>query len=281
MSSWRSAPQIGLSGIEALAGIPGTVGATPIQNVGAYGQEVADTILKVRAYDRLRSELTVLSPRQCRFSYRSSLFREHPNRYLILNVTFLLRRSTTSDPLRHSELCAELGIPDGGVAPLAEVREAVLGQRRRKGMILDPEDHDTWSVGSFFKNPELDPGAFGQLRHRLRKRLGAQSIPHDWRPDGQIALPAAWLIEQAGFPRGYPLQSDPRSPVSISTKHALALTNRGSASTGQLLSLAREIRDGVGLAFGVLLEPEPTLVGVELAQAGTSGLKETRDQRVS
>jgi UDP-N-acetylmuramate dehydrogenase len=263
----------GLSGIEALSGIPGTVGASPMQNVGAYGQEVAHSILKVRAYDRLRRELTVLSRRQCRFSYRSSLFREHPNRYLILSVTFQLRRSPISNPLHHSELCAELGILAGGVAPLAEVREAVLGLRRRKGMILDPEDHDTWSVGSFFKNPRLDPGTFGQLPHRLRKRLEAGSVLHDRRPGGQIVLPAAWLIEQAGFPKGYPLESDPRSPVSISEKHALALTNRGSASTGQLVSLAREVRDGVDLAFGVLLEPEPILVGVELAQAGTTALK--------
>ena len=271
----------GLSGIETLSGIPGTVGATPMQNVGAYGQEVAHSILEVRAYDRQRRELTVLSRRQCHFSYRSSLFREHPNRYLILSVSFLLRRSPTSNPLHHSELCAALGIPDGGVAQLAEVREAVLGLRRRKGMILDPEDHDTWSVGSFFKNPKLDPGTFGQLPHRLREHLEAESIPHNRRRGGHIELAAARLIEQAGFPRGYPLQSDPRSSVSISKKHALALTNRGSASTGQLLSLAREIRDGVGLAFGVLLEPEPTLVGVKLAQAGTAALKETRDRRVS
>ena len=249
----------GISGVECLSGIPGLTGATPIQNVGAYGQEVAQTIASVRVYDRRDRAVRALTPEQCGFGYRSSAFR-HSTRYIVLAVGFALERSGESQPVAYPELAKALAIQVGERAPLSDVREAVIALRRRKGMVLDPDDPDSVSAGSFFLNPLLTPEEFAAFQTRVRERLGAEVQAPAW-PQGedQVKVSAAWLIERAGFSRGY------RSGrAGISSKHTLALINRGQASTAELLGLARELRDGVHRAFGVTLTPEPTLVGVEL-----------------
>ena len=235
-----------LSGIECLAGIPGLVGATPVQNVGAYGQDVSQTIASVRAYDRDRD--LVVTVRDPGFAYRWSRFKAEAPRWVVLAVTYRLRDSPTSQPIRYGELARVLGVDVDGTAPLAEVRDAVLSLRRRKGMVLDPADPDTRSAGSFFTNPLLDAADVP---------AGAPSYPE---PDGRRKVPAAWLIEQAGFGRG---AFD--GPAGISSKHTLALVNRGGATTADLLRVAGAVRDGVRERFGVELVPEPVLVGVELA----------------
>jgi UDP-N-acetylmuramate dehydrogenase len=229
----------GLSGLECLSGIPGLAGATPIQNVGAYGQEVSDTISRVRVYDREKQKISFFRNEQCCFSYRTSVFRE-TGRYVVLEVTF--RLSTDPAPVRYAELASRL---PGNAGP-AQVRDAVLGLRRGKGMVIDPADPDTRSAGSFFINPIVDAAP-----------EGAPCYP---AAAGKVKVPAAWLIEQAGFGKGYP---GPDAPVRISTKHTLALVNAGG-STEQLLALAREIQAGVRDAFGITLRPEPTLIGVTL-----------------
>jgi UDP-N-acetylmuramate dehydrogenase len=241
----------GWSGLECLSGIPGSAGATPIQNVGAYGQEVAGTIVAVRAYDRVTDELVTLDPEECRFAYRTSIFK-HQDRWVVLSVDFRLARSDHSAPIRYTELARALGVPLGGHAPLAEVREAVLALRAGKGMVLDPADPDTYSVGSFFTNPVLDSTGYAGLC----ERVGELGTPPSWPgTDGLVKVSAAWLIEKAGFTKGYG-----GSGVAISSKHTLALTNRGGGTTDALLDLAREIRDGVHERFGVTLYPEPVLV---------------------
>jgi UDP-N-acetylmuramate dehydrogenase len=240
-----------LAGVECLAGIPGRVGATPIQNVGAYGQDVSETVVSVRAYDRDTDEVRTVD--DCRFAYRSSRFKAEAPRWVVLSVSYLMARSTESRPVRYAELARTLGIEVGGTAPLAEVRDAVLSLRRGKGMVLDPHDVDTRSAGSFFTNPLLQPEQLDALRAR-----GAEP-PSYPESDGREKVPAAWLIEQAGFGKG-----DFDGPVGISSKHALALVNRGGARTEDLLRVARAIRDGVRDRFGVDLVPEPVLVGVKL-----------------
>jgi UDP-N-acetylmuramate dehydrogenase len=242
----------GLAGVECLAGIPGSVGATPIQNVGAYGQEVAETIVSVRALERATGEVRDLAPEECGFAYRSSAFKREPGRWVVLAVTFALERRELSGPLAYAELARTLDVRPGEGAPLAEVREAVLGLRRGKGMVLDPADPDSVSAGSFFTNPILSEQAFSALEER------AERPPRFPEPDGRIKTSAAWLIERAGFRRGY---GDPDG-IAISSKHTLALTNRGGGTTAELLALAREIAAGVEARFGVALQPEPTLVGV-------------------
>ncbi len=237
----------GLVGLEALAGIPGSVGAAPIQNVGAYGQEVADTICAVEVYDRAQRRARVMSAADCGFGYRTSRFKAVPDRFVISAVTFRLRRIQFGPLVTYAELARRLGIEVGQRAPAADTRRAVLELRTAKGMVLDPADHDTWSAGSFFTNPFIE-----------RSLLPAGAPAFD-QPDGRVKTSAAWLIEQAGFPRGYGDGS-----VTVSTKHSLALTNRGSATTSELLALAREIRSGVQLCFGIFLEPEPVLVGCSL-----------------
>jgi UDP-N-acetylmuramate dehydrogenase len=241
----------GWSGLECLSGVPGSAGATPIQNVGAYGQEVAETITAVRAYDRRTDEVVTLSAADCGFAYRTSIFK-HNERWIVLSVDFRLARSPESQPVRYAELARALDVPPGTRAPLAEVREAVLTLRAGKGMVLDPDDPDTYSVGSFFTNPVLDAAAFEALSER------AGSPPAWPGPDGVVKVSAAWLIERAGFTKGYAGRG-----VAISSKHTLALTNRGG-TTAALLDLAREIRDGVRDRFGVSLHPEPVLVGCSL-----------------
>ena len=250
----------GLSGVECLAGIPGSVGATPIQNVGAYGQEVAETIVSVRAYDRMLGTVLEVPAAECGFSYRSSAFKRTPGRWVVLAVTFELERRADSQPVRYAELARELGIAEGERAPLAEVREAVLALRRRKGMVIDPDDPDSVSAGSFFTNPVLGAAAFAELEERAREWVGDEArVPRFPQADGSVKTSAAWLIERAGFARGH---GDPAT-VAISGKHTLALTNRGAGTTAQLVALAREIAAGVEDRFGIGLVPEPVFVGHE------------------
>ena len=244
----------GLAGVECLSGIPGSTGATPIQNVGAYGQEVAETITHVRAFDRRDDAVVVLDARDCEFTYRSSVFKRTPGRWVVLAVAFALERTGVSRPIRYAELARTLGVSVGASAPLGEVREAVLGLRRGKGMVIDADDPDSVSAGSFFTNPVLDPEAFAELERRAGER------PPAWpEPDGRIKTSAAWLIERAGFTKGH----GDAATIAISTKHTLALTNRGAGTTAQLVALAREIAGGVEERFGVRLSPEPVFVGHE------------------
>lgn len=245
----------GLSGIECLSGVPGSAGATPIQNVGAYGQEVAETIQSVRVLDRVRGAVVEFTPAECGFAYRTSVFKGN-DRYVVLAVTFALRRSELSEPVRYAELARSLGVSTGDRVPLADARAAVLALRAGKGMVVDPSDPDTRSVGSFFTNPVLSADAFTALVDR------AGTTPPNWPgPDGTVKVSAAWLIEHAGFGKGY---TGDHEGVGISAKHTLALTNRGTGTTAALLDLAREIRDGVIKAFDVRLYPEPVLVACSL-----------------
>ena len=242
----------GLSGVECLSGIPGSAGATPIQNVGAYGQEVARTIVAVHAWDRVAGEVVTLSPAECGFGYRASVFK-HNDRWLVLEVDFRLEATGESAPIRYAELARQLGVEVGDRVPLEQARETVLKLRAGKGMVLDPDDRDTWSVGSFFTNPVVD-------------ELPRPDMPHWPTEDGRVKIPAAWLIEQAGFHKGFSVGGDAGGDrsVAISSKHTLALTNRGDGTTAALLTLARVIRDGVRDKFGIELHPEPVLVGCEL-----------------
>jgi UDP-N-acetylmuramate dehydrogenase len=234
-------------GVEALSGIPGSVGATPIQNVGAYGQEVSQTIASVRVWDRTLRGVRTFANADCGFGYRHSRFKADPARHVVLGVTFQLRQGGLGAPVEYAELARTLGVDPGQRAPLGDVRDAVLGLRAGKGMVLDPADHDTWSAGSFFTNPVVSRDAVPD---------GAPAWP---QPDGTVKTSAAWLIEHAGFAKGHG-----NALVSLSTKHPLALTNRGGASTEDLLGLAREVRDGVAERFGIRLVNEPVLVGCEL-----------------
>ena len=253
----------GLAGLECLSGIPGLTGATPIQNVGAYGQEVAETITAVRVYDRVTGDVHQIPNERCDFGYRTSRFRG-AGRFVVLSVTFRLAVQVLSAPVRYAELAASLGVPVGGQVESAEARAAVIELRQRKGMVIDPADPDTRSVGSFFVNPVLDAPALAAVEAAARARSGPQArVPHfevAGSGDDLVKVPAAWLIEQAGFGKGY----NPGDGARISAKHTLALVNAGTASTAALLALAREIRDGVRDAFGVSLAPEPVLVGVTL-----------------
>jgi UDP-N-acetylmuramate dehydrogenase len=235
------------SGIEALAGIPGLVGATPIQNVGAYGQEVSQTIANVRVWDRVLRGVRTFAAADCGFGYRTSRFKRDPGRHVVLDVTFQLPLGTYGPPLEYAELARTLNLEVGQRALIESVREAVLALRSRKGMVLDAADHDTWSAGSFFTNPVIAADAVPE---------GAPAWP---QPDGTVKTSAAWLIENAGFTKGYGNEL-----VALSTKHTLAITNRGGASTADLLALAREVRDGVRERFAITLVNEPVLVGCEL-----------------
>ena len=242
----------GWAGLECLAGIPGLTGATPVQNVGAYGQEVADTVRWVDAYDRATGASRRLDPAECRFGYRDSHFK-HTDRWVVLRVAYGLVQADKSAPVRYAELARTLGVEIGGVAPLADVRAAVLDLRRGKGMVLDPADRDTWSVGSFFTNPVLAAADLPAFAAR------AGGPYPSWPAADGTKLSAAWLIERSGFGKGYGGDA-----VRVSGKHTLALTHRGGGSTAELVALARQIRDGVLDRFGVPLRPEPRLVGVAL-----------------
>jgi UDP-N-acetylmuramate dehydrogenase len=240
----------GWVGVEALSGIPGLVGATPIQNVGAYGQEVADTIAQVRTWDRVLSRFATFAAGDCGFGYRTSMFKQAPARWVVLEVTFQFVQGELSPPIRYAELARTLGVGIGDRAPIADVREAVLTLRRGKGMVLDEQDPDTRSAGSFFMNPVLPAAQADEL---------PSDAPRFPVADGAVKTSAAWLIERAGFTRGH---GGPR--VRISSKHTLALTTRDGATTDDLLSLAREVRAGVLDTFGIELQPEPVLIQCEL-----------------
>ncbi|SCL63528.1 UDP-N-acetylmuramate dehydrogenase [Micromonospora citrea] len=243
----------GWSGLECLSGIPGSTGATPIQNVGAYGQEVAETVTGVQVHDRVDGTVGRIAAADCGFAYRSSIFK-YSDRWVVLSVDFRLARSPLSGPVRYAELARALGVQVGERVPLADARATVLRLRAGKGMVLDAGDPDTRSVGSFFTNPVLDATAYELLRERAAE-LGE---PPSWPcPGDMVKVSAAWLIDKAGFGKGHP---GPEG-TAISSKHTLALTNRGgTASTAALVELAREIRDGVHRRFGVTLHPEPVLV---------------------
>ncbi len=238
----------GWTGLEALSGIPGLTGATPIQNVGAYGQEVADTIARVTAFDRQAGQILTLPAGECGFGYRASRFKDSPDRYVVLSVTFQLPLGSLSGPVRYPELAGRLGIDLGERAAMSDVRTAVLDLRRAKGMVLDAADHDTWSVGSFFTNPIVDPDRI------------PEGAPHWQQPGGGVKTSAAWLVERAGFPRGYPGAGAAR----LSSRHTLAITNQGGATAADVVDLARSIRIGVRDHFGISLEPEPRLIGCSL-----------------
>lgn len=271
-------------GVEALSGIPGTVGAAPIQNIGAYGQEVAETIAAVQALDRLTDRVVRLPLIELHFGYRDSIIKRSlrnpevgggrtwgpTGRWVVLEVEFQFRHASLSAPVRYRELADKLGIEIGKRAPASEVREAVLELRTGKGMVLSETDHDTWSAGSFFTNPVLreesreaqnlpaDAPRFPIEQHYLRSAISVlgPEVP------GQVKTSAAWLIDHAGFSKGYRLSPD--APASLSTKHVLALTNRGEATTSDILELGRTVRDGVNEQYGITLVPEPVLVNCAL-----------------
>ncbi|WP_159941444.1 MULTISPECIES: UDP-N-acetylmuramate dehydrogenase [unclassified Nocardiopsis] len=249
----------GLSGVEFLSGIPGRVGSTPIQNVGAYGQDVSQTIREVLVHDRRTGQRRRMTNAECGFTYRDSVFKGD-DRHVVCEVVFALRRSKLSRPIAYAEVARTLGTDAGARVPLEQARETVLELRRGKGMVLDPADPDTRSAGSFFTNPVVTAEEFAEVRERAAARLGTD-VEVPGHPDGRggIKLSAAWLIDRAGFSKGYG-----SGPARISGKHTLALTNPGGATTEDLLELAREVRSGVQEAFGVRLVNEPVMVGVSL-----------------
>jgi len=240
----------GYAGLETLSGIPGTVGAAPIQNIGAYGHEVSEFITRVRTYDRQEKALKTFTNSECEFSYRNSYFKAHPGRYVVLEVQFQIRIGEESDPITYLELARKLGVQLGDKAPVVATREAVLELRASKGMLLSADDHDSWSAGSFFTNP-------------IVSQQEADALP-DAAPkwpliDGRVKISAAWLIENAGMHKG-----DEVGGARISTKHVLALTNAGDATASDIAQLAKRARDSVKEKFGITLEAEVNLVGVEI-----------------
>lgn len=239
----------GLAGIETLAGIPGLAGAAPIQNIGAYGSEIAESIARVRAFDRVSKTITTLAAADCAFGYRTSRFKAEPNRWIILEVTLQLRMGSESDPIKYQELADALDVKIGDRAPLSKVRGAVMELRKKKGMVLDSSDRDTWSGGSFFTNPFVDSAT-------------AERLPEDaprWHTPTGVKVSAAWLIERTGFSRG-----DRLGGAAISRKHSLALINAENATAADLIALANQIRSKVHEKFGIWLEPEVRLIGLAL-----------------
>ena len=240
----------GYAGLETLSGIPGTVGAAPIQNIGAYGHEVAEFITRVRTYDREIKEIKTFTNAECGFNYRNSYFKENPGRYVVLEVQFQLRIGEFSDPITYLELAKKLGVELGDKAPVKETRAAVLELRASKGMLLSQDDHDSWSAGSFFTNPIITAEVASSLP------AGAPQWPLD---DGRVKTSAAWLIENSGIAKGRTLGG-----ARVSSKHVLALTNSGSATAEEIAQLAREVRASVLEKFGITLEPEVNLIGITL-----------------
>ncbi len=239
----------GLVGVETLAGIPGLLGAAPIQNIGAYGSEIAESVARVKTFDRATQRVATLAAADCAFGYRTSRFKAEPNRWIVLEVTLQLRVGSESNPIKYQELADALEVKIGDRAPLAQVRDSVIELRRRKGMVLDLQDRDTWSAGSFFINPVVDP-------------VIADQLPVDapmWPTPTGVKVSAAWLIEGAGFTRGYRLGG-----AGISSKHSLALTNADNATAADLIALANEIRSRVHARFRIWLEPEVRLIGLAL-----------------
>jgi UDP-N-acetylmuramate dehydrogenase len=240
----------GFADLESLSGIPGTIGGAPIQNIGAYGHEVSETIARVKAYDRTKGEITTFTNEQCQFSYRNSVFKAEAGRYVILNVTFQLRKGEQSLPITYAELAKFLSVNIGDRAPVVEVRKAVLQLRGRKGMLIDAGDVNSNSAGSFFVNPILNK--------EMADKLPADA-PRWPQTDGRVKTSAAWLMEHAGVNKGEKLAG-----AQISNKHVLALTNSGSATAGDIVELAKRARAKVFEKFGVKLEAEVQLVGLDL-----------------
>lgn len=250
------------SGIEALAGIPGATGATPVQNVGAYGSDVSQTIAAVRTWDRERNAVQTFTSSELKFGYRDSILKQTTvngsPRYVVLTVEFQLPLGRMSAPVRYAELARVLGVEQGQRAYSNDVRREVLRLRASKGMVLDPADRDTYSTGSFFTNPVVSA--------EVAAGLPENAPQYPAGSDGLVKLSAAWLIDQAGFGKGFGLDAGSVSGgrASLSTKHTLAITNRGSASAADMVAIAREVRAGVVGRFGIELHPEPLLIGVEL-----------------
>ena len=240
----------GFAGLETLSGIPGSVGAAPIQNIGAYGHEVAEFITRVRTYDRQKKEIKTFTNLECEFEYRNSHFKSHPGRYVILDVQFNLRTGEMTTPITYSELATKLGIEVGEKAPVAETRKAVLELRAMKGMLLNKTDRDSWSAGSFFTNPIVSPEVAAKL---------PADAPKWPTSDGRVKTSAAWLIENSGIHKG-----DAHGGARVSTKHVLALTNAGNATANDILELAHVAKEKVFEKFGITLETEVNLVGVTL-----------------
>ncbi len=240
----------GFAGLETLSGIPGTVGAAPIQNIGAYGHEVSEFITRVRTYDRVAKAVKTFTNSECEFEYRNSIFKRTPGRYIVLSVQFQIRRGEISTPITYAELAQKLGIEVGQKAPVVDVRDAVLELRGAKGMLLDADDHDSWSAGSFFTNPIITAEVASSLP------AGAPQWPLG---DGRVKTSAAWLIENSGIAKGRALGG-----ARVSSKHVLALTNSGSATAEEIAQLAREVRASVLEKFGITLEPEVNLIGITL-----------------
>ena len=238
----------GISGVECLSGIPGTVGGTPVQNVGAYGQEVSESISVVRCFDRQRREVIELSNESCRFSYRTSIFntveRDH---YVVLSVSYCMTQDGPPK-IAYKDLIDHF---DGHQASLSEVRDAVLSIRRSKSMVIDPIDENRRSAGSFFKNPLVTHKRFDEIASEW-----SGTIPHFAAPDDMIKVPAAWLIEQAGYQKGYF-----KGNVGISTKHTLAIINRGGATAAEIISFKNDIQAAVSEKFDIDLVPEPNFIG--------------------
>ena len=252
----------GYGGLECLSGIPGYVGATPIQNVGAYGQEIADTVVAVRVIDRATRQVEIFENADCRFTYRNSVFKgERRDRHVILTVTLALNRGGTPR-VHYPEIVRELSLRGGDPASLADVRAVVLAVRRSKSMVIDAADPNRRSVGSFFVNPMVTVEQADDIEERARvAAFEAQSMPRF--PVGErVKLSAAWLIERAGFTKG---TTD--GAVGISTRHALAIVNRGGATAAEILSFARRVRDSVVERFGVALAAEPVLIGFSEQEA--------------
>ncbi|MCV7081439.1 UDP-N-acetylmuramate dehydrogenase [Mycolicibacterium insubricum] len=242
----------GLGGLECLSGIPGSAGATPVQNVGAYGVEVSDTLTCVRLLDRRTGGVDWVAADRLGLAYRTSVLKGSAEA-VVLDVEFALDAGGRSAPLRYGELSRAVGVQPGERTDPVRVRDAVLALRRGKGMVLDTYDHDTWSVGSFFTNPVVT-----EAQYRAVCATVDGPVPN-YPAGDRVKLAAGWLVEQAGFGKGFP---GPGAPARLSTKHALALTNRGDATTADIVALARAVRDGVVARFGIRLEPEPVLVGV-------------------
>lgn len=250
----RTTLEQGLAGLETMSGIPGLTGATPVQNVGAFGTETSDVLDRVTVYDRETKSIEDWPADRCGFgSHRNSVFK-YSDRWVILRVRYRLAKSGQSRPIRYAELASKVGVEIGGTAAIDDVRAAVLASRKSRGSLLDPNDHDTWTVGSFFLNPVVDtvPAA-------------AADAPQFADPQG-TKIPAAWLIQRAGFPPGYGADFG-SGRVTLSTKHALAVSNRGGASTAEVMALAGHVRAGVRERFGVELRPECRLVNCELAES--------------
>jgi UDP-N-acetylmuramate dehydrogenase len=250
------------SGLEALSGIPGLTGATPVQNVGAYGADVSQTVAAIRVWDRQRNAVQTLTNSELKFSYRDSLLKRTTAagspRYVVLTVEFQLALGRESAPIRYAELARILGVEVGQRAYSTDVRREVLALRASKGMVLDREDRDTYSTGSFFTNPIVPLP--------VASALPEQAPRFPTGDDGMVKLSAAWLIDRAGFGKGFGLEPDSvaGARAALSTKHTLAISNRGGASTRDVLGIARRVRDGVRDAFGIMLEPEPVLIGCSL-----------------